>query len=67
MKCNQCKFKTNFWSPSYIGGLAFRAEDDALMYVVDGDDGDIYYPDEIKELVEFDDWIDISETVLGDD
>lgn len=68
MNFYQVEFTGKSWEPDEkpAGGIAMYTIDDVLCYVINGETGAYYYPDEIATIKRFDDWIDISKDIIGD-
>lgn len=68
MSFDQIKFSAISWEHGIEhGGIAMYDTDGVLNYVIDCVDGTCYYPDEISILSHYNNWIDISDAVVGDE
>lgn len=62
----QVKFTDNEIEHSYIGGIA-AYNGDKLQFVICGECGGIFEPEDIEILEEYDTWVDLTEAIVGDD
>jgi len=62
----QVKFVDRETGDTYLGGIA-AYDGDKLLFVICGECGGVLEPEDVEILKEYDDWMDLTEAILGDD
>lgn len=63
----QCKFKELLTGDCEIFAGIAAYDGDKLLYVICGKCGGTLEPDDVEILGEYEDWMDLTETIIGDD
>lgn len=62
----QVKFTDHKIENTYQGGIA-AYDGDKLKFVICGECGGVFEPEDIEILKEYDTWVDLTEAIVGDD
>ena len=63
----QCKFKELLTGDCEIFAGIAAYDGDKLLYVICGECGSTLEPDDVEILKKYEDWMDLTETIIGDD
>ena len=64
--CKQVKFTDREIGDAYLGGIA-AYDGNKLQFVICGECGGMLEPEDVEILKEYEDWMDLTEAIIGDD
>ena len=62
----QVKFMDHEQPNNDFGGIA-AYDEDKLLFVICGECGGVFEPEDVTIIKKYDNWVDLSETIVGDD